>query len=202
MSRKRSVGGRSRLYDVSSNLLIKKSKIDRKINQLEKNKLLDTYAYNNLKDFVVHNKNLKIKNNLRGTKKIVINSGLSQAQSKLISKKFDAFLKSRYSSKIGIENARRQARDRLTSSLSSLTGKEMSDRDVDKFIEIVQFSKDDKNAKLLEYVDPSTFIVLSEYSKDNNFKQKDFINLINQYVDTNNEYIRKSAKYLYKKYVK
>lgn len=202
MSRKSSVGGRSRQYTVSSNLLIKKSKIERKINQLEKNKLLDTYSYNNLNDFVAHNKNLKIKNTLRGTKKIDINSGLSQAQSKLISKKFDAFLKSRYSTKIGIENARRQARDRLTSSLSSLTGKEMSDSDVDKFIEIVQFSKDDKNSKLLEYVDPSTFIILSEYSKDNNFKQKDFINLINQYVDTNNEYIRKSAKYLYKKYVK
>lgn len=123
-------------------------------------------------------------------------------QARLITKKFGEFLNSPYSTPVGINKARRKMREKLTKTLSEQLGKEVSDKDVDKFLDIARYSERVRQASILEYIDPSEFMALVSYAKDQSLSSEGWLNLINNYVQINNQYMRDEAQELYEKYVR
>ena len=78
----------------------------------------------------------------------------------------------------------------------------MSDRDVDRFLDIVRYTEKVRQSSILEYIDPSTFMILVEEAKSNNASLDSWINMLGQYVQINNQYMRDEAEYLYNEYVR
>ena len=122
---------------------------------------------------------------------------MSIANQRLISKKFEEVLKSKAFYNKGIEEIRRETRKKVTKTLSEEMGRELTEEEVDTFYEIAKY----KETEILNKINPSEFYQLVMEAKEKNYGVDEWINLLNNYVEINNEYIRKSAEKLYNKYV-
>ena len=67
--------------------------------------------------------------------------------------------------------------------------KEMSEEDVDKFLDIAKYSERVRQASILEYIDPSEFMVLVEQARSDNLSVDGWVDLLNNYAQINNDII-------------
>lgn len=199
MPRKKSVSGRSRGVDAVNRIMIQAERINKQLRRLEKAGNYGSYKSKELMEFASRNRYVSIKK-ARGSKRhrlIVKKVRMSIANQRLISKKFDEVLKSKAFYNKGIEEIRRETRKKVTKTLSEEMGRELSEEEVDTFYEIAKY----KETEILNKINPSEFYQLVMEAKEKNYGVDEWINLLNNYVEINNEYIRKSAEKLYNKYV-
>ena len=199
MPRKKSVSGRSRGVDAVNRIMIQAERINKQIRRLEKAGNYGSYKSKELMEFASRNRYVSIKK-ARGSKRhrLIVNKvRMSIANQRLISKKFDEVLKSKAFYNKGIEEIRRETRKKVTKTLSEEMGRELSEEEVDTFYEIAKY----KETEILNKINPSEFYQLVMEAKEKNYGVDEWINLLNNYVEINNEYIRKSAEKLYNKYV-
>ena len=199
MPRKKSVSGRSRGVDAVNRIMIQAERINKQLRRLEKAGNYGTYKSKELMEFVSRNRYVSIKK-ARGSKRhrlIVKKVRMSIANQRLISKKFEEVLKSKAFYNKGIEEIRRETRKKVTKTLSEEMGRDMTEEEVDTFYEIAKY----KETEILNKINPSEFFQLVMEAKEKNYGVDEWINLLNNYVEINNEYIRKSAEKLYNKYV-
>ena len=201
MARKRSASGRSRGVSAVQRLFIQAEKINKRIKALEKADLYGTYKSRELQQFAKETAGVRISTSRSGKHKISVSSNLRPQQIRLITKKFGEFLSSPYSTPVGIKKARASMRKKLTQTLSEQLGKKVSDKDVDKFLDIAKYAERVRQASILEYIDPSEFMAIVSYAKDKSMEQDAWVSLLNQYVTINNQTMREEAQYLYEKYV-
>lgn len=201
MARKRSASGRSRGVSAVQRLFIQAEKINKRIKALEKADLYGTYKSRELQQFAKETAGVTIKISRSGKHTITVSGNLRSQQIRLITKKFSEFLSSPYSTPVGINKARASMRKKLTQTLSEQLGKDITDKDVDKFLDIAKYAERVRQASILEYIDPSEFMAIVSYAKDQGMGQDAWVSLLNQYVTINNETMREEAKYLYNKYV-
>ena len=202
MARKKSASGRSRGVTAVSRLFIQAERVNKRIRALEKAGLYGVYKTRQLQEFASRNKGIEIKRTVSGKHTVSISRRLTIPQTRLINKKLQEFLDSRLSTPSGIRKARQNMRAKIAKTLEGATGKEMSDADVDKFLDIAKYSEKVRQASILEYIDPSEFMVLVEQARSDNLTADGWVNLLNSYVSINNEYMRKEAEELYYKYVR
>lgn len=201
MARKRSASGRSRGVSAVQRLFIQAEKINKRIKALEKSDLYGTYKSRELQQFAKETAGVTIKISRSGKHTITVSGNLRPQQIRLITKKFNEFLSSPYSTPVGINRARASMRKKLTQTLSEQLGKDITDKDVDKFLDIAKYAERVRQASILEYIDPSEFMAIVSYAKDQGMSQDAWVSLLNQYVTINNETMREEAKYLFNKYV-
>lgn len=201
MARKRSASGRSRGVSAVQRLFIQAEKINKRIKALEKADLYGTYKSRELQQFAKETAGVTIKISRSGKHTITVSGNLRPQQIRLITKKFNEFLTSPYSTPVGINRARASMRKKLTQTLSEQLGKDITDKDVDKFLDIAKYAERVRQASILEYIDPSEFMAIVSYAKDKGMSQDAWVSLLNQYVTINNETMREEAKYLFNKYV-
>lgn len=201
MARKRSVSGRSRGVNAVQRLFIQSERINKRLRALEKAGLYGTYKSKELQEFAKEITGVSIKKSRSGRHTISVSTNLRPQQVRLITKKFGEFLSSPYSTPTGIEKARLSMRKKLSQTLSEQLGKDISDQDVDKFLDLAKYAERVRQASILEYIDPSEFMAIVSYAKDNSLSQEAWLSLLNNYVQINNETMRQEAEYLYNNYV-
>lgn len=202
MPRKKSASGRSRGVSAVSRVLIKAQRVNKRIRALEKAGLYGIYKTKQLQNFANETAGIEIKKSKSGKHTVTISRNISTPKIRLISKQLNSFLDSRLSTPSGIRKARQNMRDKIGKTLEGATGKEMSDEDIDKFLDIARYAERVRRASILEYIDPSTFMVLVEEAKSRGESVEGWISLLNNYIQINNEYMRKEAEELYHKYVR
>lgn len=200
MPRKKAPSGRSRGVNAVNRIMIQTERINKQLRRLEKSGNFGSYKSKELMEFISRNKNVSLKKS-RGSKRhrvVIKKIRMSIADQRLISKKFDEVLKSKSFYDKGIEEIRRETRKKVTKTLSEEMGRELSKDEVDLFYEIAKY----KEQEILNKINPSEFYQLVMEAKENNYDVDGWINLLSNYVDINNEYMRKSAEKLYNKYVR
>lgn len=202
MARKKSASGRSRGVTAVSRLFIQAERVNKRIKALEKAGLYGVYKTRQLQEFASRTKGIEIKRTVSGKHTVSISKRLTVPQTRLINKKLQEFLDSRLSTPSGIKKARQNMRAKIAKTLEGATGKEMSDADVDKFLDIAKYAEKVRQSSILEYIDPSEFMVLVEQARSENLSATGWTELLNNYVQINNEYMRKEAEELYYKYVR
>ena len=202
MARKKSASGRSRGVSAVQRIMIQTERINKRLRALERAGLYGTYKSRELQEFISRTAGVVIKRSKKGTHTVKItNPRMTTQQERLISKKFNEFLGSSLSTPIGIKKARANMRKKIGETLSDQIGRTMSESDVDKFLDIAKYAERVRQASILEYIDPSQFMVLVEQAKSTNLSEEGWISLLNKYVKINNETMREEAKDLYNRYV-
>lgn len=202
MARKRSVGGRARSSStIRSNIYIQAEKINKRIRSLHKGNNFGSYKSKDLINFARDNKYVTLsRTSRRKTPKIsIINLAKATAgQVRLIGKKFKELLSAKSFTNAGINDIRKKTRIKVKTTLEGIADKELTDEDVDKFYEIVEYNKN----SILEQIPPSEFYALVTQASEENLSVNGWVNLLNNYVSINNEEIREAAEQLYNKFVR
>ena len=204
MPRKKSVSGRARTTNAENQLQLQAEKITKRLRSLEKaGEYGKLNAQKELIRFAQTNPFVSIKKSRGSKRRRLIVSKLKKtiAEQRLIRKKFTTFLKSKVSSVAGIRQARAKMEESLKETLKGQTGREIDQEDVDRFIEIAKYAEEANQESILDKIDPSTFNMLVNVAREQNYSVPQWINLLNDYVLINNEYMRNEAEELYYKYV-
>lgn len=204
MPRKKSVSGRARATNAENQLQLQAEKITKRLRSLEKaGEYGKLNAQKELIRFAQTNPFVSIKKSRGSKRRRLIVSKLKKtiAEQRLIRKKFTTFLKSKVSSVAGIRQARAKMEESLKETLKGQTGREIDQEDVDRFIEIAKYAEEANQESILDKIDPSTFNMLVNVAREQNYSVPQWINLLNDYVLINNDYMRKEAEELYYKYV-
>lgn len=212
MPRKKSASGRARGTSHENALLLKIEKVNERFRSLEKAGNFNTYASKKLVRFAQANPYLSIKTSktkskggksLRGRQPqrrhtLVITKGhIPEQQQRLINQNLNKALNSKVFSNIGIERVRKEIRRKVKETLELETGEKLTDKDVDLFYEIIKYKYDD----IVEKIGPSEFFQLVQVSIKQNYNDERWVELLNNYVEINNDVMRKQAEYLYNKFV-
>lgn len=203
MPRKKSVSGRAKGRSMENMLQLQAQKINKRLRSIEKAGNFGKYKVRELLRFASQNPYVSIKKS-RGSKrhKVVVEKvKKSLASQRLIRKKFGEILKSKVFSNIGIKRARKETRASLARTLQGQIGQKVTDEDLDRFYDIVQYAHDVNQESILDKINPSDFNVLVNVAINQNASLSTWISLLNNYVLINNDYMRKEAEDLYYKYV-
>ena len=206
MPRKKSVSGRARGKSTESALLIKIGKVNARFRSLEKGGNYDTYASKELIRFAQSNPYLVLKTSKKkkGKKRQrrhtlqLVRGNIPVAQQRLINKKLNKALSSQVFSNVGIERVRKETRRKVKETLELESGEELTEKDVDLFYDIAKYKYED----IIEKIGPSEFYQLVQVAAKNNYSVDQWVDLLNNYVEINNDVMRKQAEYLYNKFVK
>ena len=206
MPRKKSVSGRARGKSTESALLIKIGKVNARFRSLEKGGNYDTYASKELIRFAQANPYLVLKTSKKkkGKKRQrrhtlqLVRGNIPVAQQRLINKKLNKALSSQVFSNVGIERVRKETRRKVKETLELESGEELTEQDVDLFYDIAKYKYED----IIEKIGPSEFYQLVQVASKNNYSVDQWVDLLNNYVEINNDVMRKQAEYLYNKFVK
>lgn len=206
MPRKKSVSGRARGKSPESALLIKIGKVNARFRSLEKGGNYDTYASRELIRFAQANPYLVLKTSKKkkGKKRQrrhtlqLVRGNIPVAQQRLINKKLNKALSSQVFSNVGIERVRKETRRKVKETLELESGEELTEKDVDLFYDIAKYKYED----IIEKIGPSEFYQLVQVATKNNYSVDQWVDLLNNYVEINNDVMRKQAEYLYNKFVK
>ena len=204
MPRKKSVSGRARVSTAENQLQLQAEKITKRLRSLEKaGEYGKLNAQKELIRFAQTNPFVSIKKSRGSKRRRLIVSKLKKtiAEQRLIRKKFTTFLKSKVSSVVGIKQARAKMEESLKETLTGQTGREIDQEDVDRFIDIAKYAEEANQESILDKIDPSTFNMLVNVAIEQSYSLPQWINLLNNYVLINNDYMRKEAEELYYKYV-
>lgn len=200
MPRKRSTSGRARKVTMESRIYLQAEKINRKIRSLEKGKNFGRYKSKELISFVGENTYLGLKRRGRRKNKLVVGKlrGVTFGSLALISKKFKNIIKSKSFSNVGIADIEEKSRESLKKTLKGLTDKDITDKDLETFYDIVTYKKNE----IIDKVKPSDFYNIVNTASEKNYDVDEWLDLLQDYITINNEDLRKSAKKLYNKFVK
>lgn len=205
MPRKKSVSGRARVQTNEQALRLKVKKINARFRSLEKSGNYNTYASKELVRFAQANPYIVLKTSKKKRKgkrqkrhTIYIKSNIPVAQQRLINKKFNEALSSKVFSNVGIARVRKETRRKVKETLELESGEELTEDDVDLFYDIAKYKYDD----IIEKIGPSEFYQLVQVASKQNYNVDQWVDLLNNYVEINNDVMRKQAEYLYNKFVK
>lgn len=213
MPRKKSASGRARGKSPENALLLKIEKVNARFRSLEKGGNFNTYASKELVRFAQANPYLSVKTSKKRSKggksrrgrqpqrrhTLVITKGnIPVAQQRLINKKLNEALNSKVFSNVGIERVRKETRRKVKETLELESGEKLTDKDVDLFYDIAKYKYDD----IIEKIGPSEFYQLVQVAVKQNYNVEQWVELLNNYVEINNDVMRKQAEYLYNKFVK
>lgn len=213
MPRKKSASGRARGKSPENALLLKIEKVNARFRSLEKGGNFNTYASKELVRFAQANPYLSVKTSKKRSKggksrrgrqpqrrhTLVITKGnIPVAQQRLINKKLNEALNSKVFSNVGIERVRKETRRKVKETLELESGEKLTDKDVDLFYDIAKYKYDD----IIEKIGPSEFYQLVQVATKQNYNVDQWVELLNNYVEINNDVMRKQAEYLYNKFVK
>lgn len=197
------IKGRSRLIpiDKASSINRQLIEVNKRLDLLRSQNLQTTYSAKKLINRLQSDNLIKI-NLSKKSRKLSFKtniSSLSAAQIRYYSKVFQQFLKSKASTPAGIKQIRNESRNTLKETLGEITDSNITDEDVDDFYDLLY---DPDFNYLAEKIDPSELYILLMSIKNSGGSKKDFINLINQYITSNNQETRQSATRLYNKFVR
>ena len=213
MPRKKSASGRARGKSPENALLLKIEKVNARFRSLEKGGNFNTYASKELVRFAQANPYLSVKTSKKRSKggksrrgrqpqrrhTLVITKGnIPVAQQRLINKKLNEALNSKVFSNVGIERVRKETRRKVKETLELESGEKLTDKDVDLFYDIAKYKYDD----IIEKIGPSEFYQLVQVAIKQNYNVEQWVELLNNYIEINNDVMRKQAEYLYNKFVK
>lgn len=204
MPRKKSVSGRARGFSSVNQIILQAEKINKQIARLEKADRFGTYKSKELMEFVSRRPSLKLVKSRRSKRhRIVVDTGeLTQAEQRLVHKKFQQISKSPAFSPIGIQRIERKIRRKIRKTLSEELGRKIGQKELEKFFDIIKYKEHADQSSILDKIDPSTFWRLVNTAVSEKMSQTSWVSMLENYVEINNEYIREEAKYLYNKYVK
>ena len=202
MPRKRSVSGRARRVTEESKIRLQAEKINRRLRSLEKGGNFGVYTGKSLLEFASRTPQVTIKK-ARGSKRHrLLLSKLKKAtegQLAKISATFTHALKAKTFSNIGIKRVRTETRKKIKETLTGIADRVVTNRDVDLFFEVIKHQSD----AILSKIKPSDFMAMVFEAQDKNADVDSWVNMLEQVITIgNNDYMRKSAEYLYYKYVK
>ena len=212
MPRKKSASGRARGTSPENALLLKIEKANARFRSLEKGGNFNTYASKELVRFAQANPYLSVKTSKTRSKggksrrgrqpqrrhTLVITKGnIPVAQQRLINKKLNEALNSKVFSNIGIERVRKETRRKVKETLELESGEKLTEKDVDLFYDIAKYKYDD----IIEKIGPSEFYQLVQVANKQNYNVEQWVELLKNYVEINNDVMRKQAEYLYNKFV-
>ena len=212
MPRKKSASGRARGKSPESALLLKIEKVNARFRSLEKGGNFNTYASKELVRFAQANPYLSIKTSKKRPKGrkgrkgrqqkrhtiVLQKTNIPVAQQRLINKKLNEALNSKVFSNVGIERVRKETRRKVKETLELETGEELTQKDVDLFYDIAKYKYDD----IIEKIGPSEFYQLVQVATKQNYNVDQWVDLLNNFVEINNDVMRKQAEYLYNKFVR
>ena len=203
MPRKKSVSGRAKAKTVENTLKLQAEKINKRLRSLEKAGEYGSRYTRDLIRFAQSNPFITIKKGKKSKRhRIVLSTAkMPMAQLRLIRKKFTEVLRSKVFSRIGIIRARKEQRKSLRETLEEQYGKDFTNEDLDKFYELTEYAKQTQQESILDKIPPSEFFALVQVASERNMSISAWINLLNNYVQINNDYMRKEAEELYYKYV-
>lgn len=204
MPRKRSVSGRARGKDIENKKMLLIQKANKRLASLQRGNNIGKYKSKELFRFISQTSSLSLKRARKSRRLKIISSRVKQTmqQNRLILNKFAEILSSKAFSNIGIDKIRKEAREKAKKTLGDIT-----DSDLDKFIEMASYVNKQKDGSILERVDPSDFQALINDAKTENFGLDQWTQGLAQIANLdlisvmNNEYMRNEAKELYYKYV-
>lgn len=204
MPRKKSVSGRAKPKTVENTLYLQAQKITKRLRSLEKaGEYGKLNAQKELIRFAQSNPFVSIRK-ARGSKRrrlVVSKLKKTIAEQRLIYKKFAKFLKSKVASVAGIKQARAKMEESLAETLSGQTGEKTTQEDIDRFIDMAEYAENASAESILDKIDVSAFNTLVHEAINENKSLPQWINMLNDYVQINNDYMRKEAEELYYKYV-
>ena len=212
MPRKKSASGRARGKSPESALLLKIEKVNARFRSLEKGGNFNTYASKELVRFAQANPYLSIKTSKKRPKGrkgrkgrqqkrhtlVLQKTNIPVAQQRLINKKLNEALNSKVFSNVGIERVRKETRKKVKETLELETGEKLTQKDVDLFYDIAKYKYDD----IIEKIGPSEFYQLVQVATKQNYNVDQWVDLLNNFVEINNDVMRKQAEYLYNKFVR
>lgn len=213
MPRKKSASGRARGKSPENALLLKIEKVNARFRSLEKGGNFNTYASKELVRFAQANPYLSVKTSKKRSKGgksrrgrqpqrrhtfVITKGNIPVAQQRLINKKLNEALNSKVFSNVGIERVRKETRRKVKETLELESGEKLTDKDVDLFYDIAKYKYDD----IIEKIGPSEFYQLVQLANKQNYNVEQWVELLNNYVEINNDVMRKQAEYLYNKFVK
>ena len=209
MARKKSVSGRKRKPSLVNKINLQIKKINKNFRRLENAGNFNAFASKELINFVQQSKNLALKTSKKkrktkggkSTKRhtVVFNPSTrpTTGSLRLIAKKFDKIIKNKVFYNLGIRRMRKEIRQKVTKTLSETYGRQMEKEDVDLFYEVAKYKTDD----IIQQIGASEFFILVQSAKESGQSLDDWVSMLSIYVDTNNDYIKEKAEYLYNKYV-
>ena len=203
MARKRSASGRSRAKTIENQLQLQAEKINKRLRSLEKAGNLGKYKTRELMRFAQTNPYVVFKKS-KGSKRhriLIKKVKMSIAQARLIKKKFSEVLKSKVFSNIGIKKVRQETRKSLAETLSGQLDKPITDEDLDRFYDIAEYADKVNQESILDKIDPSEFNALVNVAREKRMSLPSWVNMLSEYVQINNDYMKKEAEELYYKYV-
>lgn len=203
MARKRSASGRARAKTIENTILLQTKRINKRIRSLERAGEYGKYKSKELMQYVARTPYLTIRK-ARGSKRrrlIVSKIQKTIGQLRETRKKFDQILKSRVFSPIGIKAVRKETKDKVKKTLSEEAGRKLTDRDVDRFYEILEYRDKVNEESILSKIDVSSFQTLVDSAKEQNYNKDQWVDFLRDYVDINNEYMKKEAMELYLKFI-
>ena len=200
MPRKR-ISGRSRRADITSNIYVQAEKINRRIRSLEKGGNYGKYKGKELIQFAKNYSSYLSLRKGRGSKRARLRiKNLKEAtmgQLRVITKKFRETIKAKGFSNIGIKDIRAKTREEVKKTLSGATSKDLTDKEVDLFFEIIKYKTDE----IISKIGPSQFYVITMQAIDENADLNRWYSLLSSYITINNKEIQKACEYLYNKFV-
>ena len=209
MAKKKSASGRKRKPNLVNKINLQIKKINKNLRRLENAGNFNAFASKELINFVQQSKNLALKTSKKkrktkggkSTKRhtVVFNPSTrpNTGSLRLIAKKFDKIIKNKVFYNLGIRKMRKEIRQKVTKTLSETYGRQMEKEDVDLFYEVAKYKTDD----IIQQIGPSEFFILVQSAKESGQSLDDWVSMLSIYVDTNNDYIKEKAEYLYNKYV-
>lgn len=205
MPRKKSASGRARGFSSVNQIILQAEKINKQIARLEKADRFGSYKSKELIEFVSRTPSLKLvksKHNKRRRVVIVDATNMKQAEQRLIHKKLGEISRSSGFSPVGIMRIERNIRRQIRKTLSEELGRDIGNKELEKFFDIIKYHEQANQSSILDKIDPSTFWRLVNTAVSEHMSEASWVSMLENYVEINNEYMREEAKYLYERYVK
>ena len=197
MARKRSPKGRLRKATPASRLNITISKVNKRLNRLEKAGMYGQYSFKKLLRRFEDQTDISYRKSRKGKFRLK-NIPRNIARLRLYQKNLESFIKSVTSSPIGIKRVREETEDKIKKTLSNITDVKITNKDLDDFYNL----NTDKDIKsLTEKIPPSNLYVLIQEAKTGKLSQNDFVDQVKIFMNSNDENVRITATNLYNKYV-
>ena len=198
MPRKRSVSGRSRISStVATNVNIQLNKVNKQFKTLRRAGEYGSYASKkvianlNQSKYFYYNRKTK-------TYKISKRSRLTQSQKRLYAKQFQQFLKSKLSKPEFIKKLRTETKDKIKTTLTNVTDKELTDEDVDMFLSL---QTDEDYRYIADKIGDSEAYILMNKASEQNMNVTSFRKTLSDYMTVNSQDIRDVTRRLFDKYI-
>lgn len=206
MPRKKSASGRARGFSSVNQIILQAEKINKQIAQLEKADRFGSYKSKELIEFVSRTPSLKLVKSKHKNKRrrvvIIDATNIKQAEQRLIHKKLGEISRSSGFSPVGIMRIERNIRRQIRKTLSEELGRDIGNKELEKFFDIIKYKEQANQSSILDKIDPSTFWRLVNTAVSEHMSETSWVSMLENYVEINNEYMREEAKYLYERYVK